>query len=105
IDFQKGLVTVEKSKNNKTRQVPISDFFLEVLKEYSLHRLGILATIGERKSSFFIGDDGKPLTGDNLNRLLKVILKRTGNKTILDKGITLHCLRHSIATHLVDAGE
>lgn len=105
IDFQKGLVAVEMSKNNKTRQVPISDFFLGVLRDYCLERLKILSRIGERKSNFFINDEGKPYSGDLLNKLLKVIIKRTGNLIIIDKRITLHCLRHSIATHLLDAGE
>lgn len=105
IDFQKGLVTASKTKNNKTRGVPISDFFLKVLREFSIHRLKVLSTIGERKSNFFINDEGKALSGAHLNKMLNTIIKRTANQTIIDKKITLHCLRHSIATHLLDAGE
>ena len=32
---------------------------------------------------------------------LKVIVNATNNKNIMDKKITLHTLRHSIATHLL----
>ena len=32
---------------------------------------------------------------------LKVIVETTENKNIIDKKITLHILRHSIATHLL----
>lgn len=105
IDFQKGLVTASKTKNNKTRGVPISDFFLKVVRKFSIHRLKVLSTIGERKSNFFINDEGKALSGAHLNKMLKTIIMRTGNQMIIDKKITLHCLRHSIATHLLDAGE
>lgn len=105
IDFQKGLVSVLASKNNKTRQVPISDFFLGILKEYSRYRLSVLSKANSKESSFFIDENAKPLSGDNLNELLKSIVKRTENESIIEKKITLHCLRHSIATHLMDAGE
>lgn len=105
IDFKSGMVTAFKDKNNKTRRVPISNFFLEVLKEYSMFRLNILATLNIRETHFFIDHKGKHLSGDNLNEMLKNIVKRTLNTVIMDKNITLHCLRHSTATHLMDAGE
>ena len=44
------------------------------------------------------------MAGQYLGGLLKEILVRTQNPTILSKNITLHCLRHSIATHLIDNG-
>lgn len=106
IDFQKGQVLVMKSKNNKTRQVPISDFFLGVLKEYVTYRLRVLAKVNQRPSSFFVSDKGRPHNkGGHLNNMLKAIIRRTGNSAIIEKQITLHCLRHSIATHLMEAGE
>lgn len=105
IDFRHGLVTASKAKNNKTRQVPTSDFFLKVLKNYSTYRLSVLSRNNLRTKSYFINENGKAYTGDRLNRLLKKVIARTQNQVIIDKNITLHCLRHSIATHLMDAGE
>jgi len=105
IDYLKGLVTIIASKNNKTRTVPISNYFLMVLKNYNYERLQILSEIGKRTQLFMINKDGNPLTGSVLNRKLKAIIKRTNNQTIIDKNITLHCLRHGIATDLIDAGE
>lgn len=98
-------MTITKAKNEKTREVPISDFFLEVLKRYSIKRLEYLADNDKRSRRFFIAKNGKPITGKDLNESLKQIIKRTGNNEIISKHITLHCLRHSIATHLLDAGE
>lgn len=105
IDYSKGLVTALKAKNNKTREVPISEFFIKVLRDYSLQRLQILATNNTREQRFFVDGRARPISGHRLNELLKQIIKRTGNPTIQTKQITLHCLRHSIATHLLDAGE
>jgi site-specific recombinase XerD len=105
IDYSKGLVTALKAKNNKTREVPISEFFVKVLRNYSLQRLQLLATTNKREPRFFIDENGLAISGHRLNELLKRIIQRTGNQTIQNKKITLHCLRHSIATHLLDAGE
>jgi len=54
INFQKGLLTVIQSKNNKTRHVPISDFFLQPLKDYSIERLHILSKQNKSEKRFFI---------------------------------------------------
>ena len=105
INFLTGHVTALRAKNNKTRQVPISDFFIPHLKAYSYDRLKILANVNKRRDAFFINSRGNPLTGRKLNQLLQTMIKRTQNHEIIDKNITLHCLRHSIATHLMDAGQ
>jgi site-specific recombinase XerD len=105
INYQKGTITIIESKNNKTRTVPISNYFLKVLKSYNYERLHILSETGKRTKYFMINKEGENLTGRIMNRKLKAIIKRTANQTILDKKITLHCLRHSIATDLINAGE
>ena len=105
IDFRKGVLTIIESKNNKTRSVPISNFFLEVLKEYNYHRLEILSKRGKRTRYFLLNDLGDKLSGEIMNKRLKSVIAKTKDQSIIEKNITLHCLRHSIATHLVNSGE
>jgi integrase/recombinase XerD len=105
INFQAGTVTPTMMKNNKTHEIPISDFFLKVLKDFSFERLQIMASKNLRFQNFFIDSNGKKVSGDKLNKMLKAICQRTKAPAIMEKKITLHCLRHSIATHLIDAGE
>jgi len=38
------------------------------------------------------------------NRNLKILIDRAGNQAIQEKEITIHNLRHSIATHLIEQG-
>lgn len=105
INYAKGLLTASITKNKKTRTISISDFFLEDLKKYSMERLEILQKTNSITPNVFLNNNGKRTSGDRLNRMLKAIIKRTDNPSIMEKKITLHCLRHSIAVHLINAGE
>lgn len=105
IDFVHGTIIAESDKFNKTRTIPISDFFLDVLRTYTEERLQLLLSTGQTQKRFFINHLGKPIDGEKLNEIFKGTVARTNNPEIISKKITLHCLRHSIATHLIDAGQ
>lgn len=105
INYAKGLLTASVTKNNKTRMISISEFFLKDLRAYSMDRLEILRQTGLRTSNVFLNANGKRTSGDRLGKMLKAILARTTMQSIKEKTITLHCLRHSITVHLINAGE
>lgn len=105
IIFSKGILIVKSGKGGKRREIPMSDKVIEDLRAYLLgQRNEQLASAGKRVKSFFIGQLNSRMTGGQLNRRLFKILNRTGNQEIIDKNITLHCLRHTISTHLADNG-
>lgn len=106
IMLHKGILLVRDGKFGKTRTVPLSDKAVKTLKEYIIdERPYLFPKQGmETKPAFFINKNGERMAGQYLGDVLKVILNRTQNTTILAKNITLHCLRHSIATHLLDNG-
>lgn len=97
-----GNVIVRKGKGNKRRDVPMSDRVQQDLKEYVLeYRYTQLQGLPS-EPAFFINRKGKRMCGDSLYRAFKKLVKRTSNQAILNKDITLHCLRHSIASHLLE---
>ncbi len=104
--LSKGVVVVRDGKGGKSRTVPLSDAGVKTLREYIAdERPALFAQEGnETTPSLFVNKVGGRMKGDHCGEVLKVILARTQNPVILAKNITLHCLRHSIATHLLDNG-
>ena len=96
-----GMLIVRSGKGNKRREVPMSDTVLQAAKRYvEDYRYQFLRKNPEQ--SFFLTAKGERMSGENLNKTLKRIIKRVGSQTIIDNKITLHCLRHSIAHHLME---
>lgn len=101
--FDKGLILVRKGKNYKERFVPINHYNLEVL-EYYIYDARIHFKNHNTSEALLIGKYGNRMVGCSIGRHLKSIIKATNNKGIQSKNITPHKLRHSIATHFLQAG-
>jgi integrase/recombinase XerD len=107
IDFHKGMLTVRSGKFGKTRTIPISDNVLRDFKNYLIYeRSGkIKPTLGILSPAFLINTNtGYREYAQGLNDRIKALVLKTKNMELIRKNITLHCLRHSIATHLLDNG-
>ena len=106
VNLSRGILTVRDGKGGKSRTVPLSDTGVKTLREYIVEeRPTLFPHEGmEITPAFFINKSGDRMKGQYLGDLLKGILERTQNPIILGKNITLHCLRHSISTHLLDNG-
>ena len=97
IDWTEQLVRV-RGKGRKERLVPIGSKALEAIQVY----WSFLRRSPEGLSPVFITEKRKPtpMSGFMLARRLKKYLATAG----LDPSLTPHKLRHSYATHLLDAG-
>ncbi len=97
IDWAEQIVRV-RGKGKKERLLPISETALRAIKHYWTQ----LSEPPMRTASVFLSETKKrsPMSGAMLARRLKTYLMRAG----LDPAITPHKLRHSYATHLLDAG-
>ncbi len=92
IHFKQQVLYVRDGKGAKRRAVPMTR---KVAGELEIHCPGAM---GDK--AFMTDQKGNRMSGKSLNRLLKKILERTEIK----KETTLHHLRHSIATHLLESG-
>ena len=93
IDSKRNIVLLKNSKGQKDRIVPLSPFILEMLREYY--------KIFKPKTYLFEGQNiGLPYDARSLQLILKQALQKTG----ITKPATLHWLRHSYATHLLESG-
>lgn len=101
--FDKELILVRKGKNYKERFVPINYYNLEILEDY-IYEARIQFKDYGQSEALLIGNYGTRLTGGTLANRLQQIIKATNNEEILSKKITPHKLRHSIATHFLEAG-
>lgn len=93
IDSRRMVIQVRQGKGRKDRLVPLSPRLLQELRLYwRRHR---------PPTWFFPGNTSdRPLTDGALCRICQIIVARSG----LSKPITMHTLRHSFATHMLEAG-
>jgi site-specific recombinase XerD len=93
IDSRRMMIRVRQGKGHKDRYVMLSAKLLELLREYwKAQRPGTWLFPGR-------GQD-EPLTPSTLQR----VCKWAGRDSGLSKVVTPHTLRHSFASHLLEAG-
>jgi integrase/recombinase XerD len=101
--FDKERIHVKKGKNYKERYVPINHYNLQLIEEY-IYDYRPLFYHYKDTEYLLINYRGKPLQGQSLCNRLDEIVKATNNEKLIEKSITPHILRHSIATHLLEKG-
>ncbi|HQW96411.1 MAG TPA: tyrosine-type recombinase/integrase, partial [Saprospiraceae bacterium] len=98
IDFTRGLIHIRKGKNYRERYVPMSRGVKQELTAWlqTTHRY----FCGKQTDILLPNSKGKR----SENKLLNIRLKRLCQNANINQQITLHGLRHSIATHLLQEG-
>lgn len=104
IDFDHNLVFIRESKFRKSRQLPVCDDLISVLKKYLLTRRKFLPCISGMASPFFATRTGNRFLGTHIAHLFERVRDDIG-LIIPERKIQprIHDLRHSFAVHrLVD---
>ncbi|PKV49594.1 integrase/recombinase XerD [Aquimarina sp. MAR_2010_214] len=101
--FDARRVFVRQGKNYKERYVPINTYNLQILEDYIFEARPIY-TGSKATEALFINKYGNRLHGQDMGRRLHHLLTLIDNEILREKHITPHCLRHSIATHLLQQG-
>lgn len=95
IDFDRRTIFIEQGKGYKDRLVPMNDTVYNTLHNY---------IYGYRNTRKLPHDRLFTVGTYVLNTSLQGLQQTCDNKELKNKHITLHTLRHSIATHLLENG-
>ncbi len=93
IDSKRMVLRVCQGKGKKDRYVMLSPKLLKLLRDY-------YKAFRPTATLFFGRDKNRPLDRSTVLRACRLFAHRAG----LTKRITVHTLRHSFATHLLEAG-
>lgn len=92
IDSKRMLIHIKGAKGKKDRYTLLSESFLGILREYYKNY--------RPKDFLFEGQNNSKYSNTSAQKILKYAVERAG----INKRITLHTLRHSFATHLLENG-
>ena len=98
INLEAGFVRTI-GKGSKERIVPIGEKAIYAVKEYLLNARPQLIK-GVNSPYLFLNFRGRPMTRQGFWK----IIKKYGSQALIKKKLTPHSIRHSFASHLLEAG-
>ena len=101
IDSARMMIHVRHGKGAKDRYVPLPKRTLELLRDYwKAHHNPVLLFPAEGRDHIDLAKATEPMSKSSVQDAFHAALKESGN----NKRASVHTLRHSWATHLLEAG-
>jgi site-specific recombinase XerD len=100
IDSDRMFIHVRHGKGAKDRYVPLPQGTLEMLRQYWCTHRHAVWLFPARSSTGVLSAASTPMTVRGVQQCFKAALQESG----IQKPATVHTLRHSYATHLLEAG-
>lgn len=101
VDSKRMLIHIQRAKGGSDRYVPLPESTLRLLRlHYKTHRNPILVFPAPGRGEHLESISTKPLSDTSIQTVFKKSLREIGIK----KNASVHSLRHSYATHLLEDG-
>ena len=101
IDSKRMLLHIQKAKSGWDRYVPLPESTLKLLRlYYKTHRNPLLVFPTPSRGKEIEASSTKPISSMSIQRVFKKSLREIG----INKDASVHTLRHSYATHLLEEG-
>jgi site-specific recombinase XerD len=101
IDSDRMMLHVRKGKGSKDRYVPLADSTLTLLRQYwNTHRHPKWFFPARTRHGTPMSEATSPISSSSVQRAIRLACVESG----IRKHVTPHTLRHSYATHLLEAG-
>lgn len=103
INLDTQILHVRKGKGNKQRLIPFNKTIKECLTSWIYEYRSILLK-DKTESHLLVSSLGKPIAICTVGGRLRRLTYQSNNIKLKEKNISIHGLRHSIATHLLAGG-
>jgi integrase/recombinase XerD len=101
IDSARMMLHIRHGKGDKDRYVPLPEGTLQLLRDYwSTHRHPVWLFPAPTRAGVPMSTATQPMDESGVQRAFKAALQESG----VQKAASVHTLRHSYATHLLEAG-
>lgn len=100
IDSERHQLHLRQSKGRKDRRVPLPQLLLQALREFWVTHRNPIWLFPKRDRFGFLAEATSPMSRSGIS----AAFRQAREQSDLRKSVTIHTLRHSWATHLLEAG-